>query len=751
MKRDRLLPIAAALLLAFTLSCSGIQTFQDIEPEHTDAVRIPLKLSCELWDFEDEAPESRSSHSNSALTAISNANYYLFSQDGSLLEQMYFDSKDDFFVNIPDMAKLYTLYIVANIGRFTIPDSTTESGMSGIRFDYLSESNYKTTIDNFGFPMSAVINDFGLGGSLDLKLKRLVHQLRVKVDVSSLTSATMDFTAATIRNAPLDICPFAAASKATKVCDADFASESDLSALSSGQEIKLYMLENMRGDLNPSISGWEVKTPEKISVLERGLASYLELVCDARTPTASYIENKYRAYIGTDCTNFDAQRGCYTILDNKYVNNFIMDDGWRIDDGIISDREILEFVDTRYTRDNAPNRTASLTDDVSDREYNTVENFYLIKGFTAIYYIYRSNENIEYWLDYPSDKLLVHSCPVPDDKRFIALMIAVKDNPSGPAVNEDPEFGTNSCTIGIRSVDGVLEDELNVEVVNRPLELRFAYEEVQSSVAPNPSRLNMYFCNPLKLAMEVEVTGRIKGTVVYRKNSVSEEQSANLEYAFSSGAKYDPAISKATLRPVVPVSGVACPVDLYSLSGTTVSTEDLSTVHALGEWGGFSEFFYALQESSFAYSGLNCFQRTIAPTELSLDISVKCCSPNEQRLRPRDGDNKVCLPVRIANSERSSAGDSGGWIGGGTDVGFNVEIMFNALDGHQASIQKFDFISSTANPFVLADGSIDYNSPPIELTINGVSSWNMMSSSLIPNKTFYNESWNDSQGITALQ
>ncbi len=144
----------AAALLAGLLAC----TKKEAAMPGDDAASIPVSLFCAPLDT--ETGDTRTTHPASALTRVTNANYYLF-LNGSLVGQDYFEDASQFAVTLPSSTEKYTLYLLANVGRVTVPSSTKMSDMgTAVHVDYGSRANYFSTIQSDGFPMAYTVGNF---------------------------------------------------------------------------------------------------------------------------------------------------------------------------------------------------------------------------------------------------------------------------------------------------------------------------------------------------------------------------------------------------------------------------------------------------------------------------------------------------------------------------------------------------------------------------------------------------------------
>lgn len=341
-------PMIVALLLA---SCTKEMRFH--EPPLADGDKVPVALTCEPLDFELE--EGTKSHlGNNILTKVSNVNYYLFDKEGNFVSQGYTEDLGEFGIALPDIDAHYQCFFFANVGRFAIPETTKASEMgTAVHYDFQSYDNYSSSVNGYGFPMAAGVADFNKVNAGNVTVKRLVHTLRVKINTAALNASQLTVKNVRVRQAPRDFFPFAEKSKLTEQFDdqdiletgADWLSAEEVEKINNGEEVRLYILENMRGELIPGNTEWKNKTPQNVRPLsEANLATYIEIETSVVTPTANYENVVYRAYLGKSPSNFDVQRSTSFLLTNVFTSDMIPDEDWRIDPGTPVVTGSLKFV-----------------------------------------------------------------------------------------------------------------------------------------------------------------------------------------------------------------------------------------------------------------------------------------------------------------------------------------------------------------------------------------------------------------------
>ncbi len=697
---------AVSLLWLFLLLPVACAEKEDADCLIDDEVVVPLKLSCELLETELDETSSKSAYDASTLRKISNANCYVF-RDGIMVGQEYFDNAEDFVVTLPSKTDEYNLYILANVGEKAIDSGTAEADMgTAVHQDYGNSINFRQIIGNYGFPMSAIIEGFTAATGGDLVLKRLVHTLYVTADTGGLNTTEMKFTGIAIRNGARDVYPFAAESKADRVIEWDIANlaDDDLDAINRGERVTLYLLENMRGELFPGNSDWKKKVPANmVPQSEKDYASYIELTAEVQTATAHYASNIYRAYLGTSAADCNVRRSTYFELKNSFTNDAVVDEEWRIEGDTPVVNETLAFVDTRYTSLTAPNKTA--TGDVSDRAFKEVDAFYTMNGFMALYYIYRSNPDIEYTLtmeagnDNSQDFRSFMKYETREvDENFTALIIRAEYNTlsNGDAHRTDPSYSSGkSVLFRIQSSDGLITDEMVCRVLEYPLAVKFKYEgvsDLNKTIGENTKgKFNMYFTNPLGLYVGVHVDGTIYGKLVHSPNGgIGGDKTKKYEVDVNTGNRHKDGESVPEYEynshktfDVIPKTGQAVRIDMYKpeqIYGSGIFYKEID---------GFHEYFFDIWNNTawhdWTWLGTSGADKHAEPYKMELEMNIRYQSPNPNRLLPYDS---ISIYMDNANS--------------GTDMGFKF---------HHVNISDFT-------------KTIEFNSTDnISVSVNGVENW----------------------------
>ncbi len=677
--------LAAGILSALAFACQSIElpAEEDEKPQEENPVTLKIKLSCELLDTET-AEDTRSRHDVSILRKISNVNYYLF-REGSLVAQEYFDDAEDFAVTLPSYGEQYDLYILANVGRKSVHDDILEADMATeVHQDYGSRDDYFNTIGDYGFPMSLIVNGFSVAGTEELKLRRLVHTLYVRADTQDLDTTEMEFTGLAIRNAARDVYPFSAGSRAEYFIDGDAADfdNDDLEALNNGETVTLYLLENMRGELFAGNTDWKNKVPANMNPKsERDCASYIELTSSAQTSTAYYAHNTYRAYIGSSASDCDVRRNAYSTLNNRFTNDMIVDEEWRIDSDTPVVTETLAFVDKSGY---------SAGDDVVE-----VDKVKLYPGFVREFYVYRSNPDIEYTITGPDEAAAPYlSYKVDDVNRHIRRIRVTTD-----AAWNDSGSRTAVGKFIIKSEDGLISRTLDCGVLVDPVAVTFSYGPNQSASGYYPAdkpKLRMSVNNIMNLGFDVKIEGTAGAYIYHYPNGKwGKKHEETLERNFETG----------TLERKYPAAGKTVVIDEYL---------DCITVRNVPD-NGLYDFFnkdiwsFTREDSKSIIGSSNSYNKHFQPTYLTFDIGLGFGPSADGLLYPEN--SSTTLRVKVTNDDRTVAVDDLSVYNSGTDFG----IYWNQIDDSDSGdIRRIEYDKPYAR---------EKTAGCIEVTVNGVGKW----------------------------
>ena len=680
-KEQAKMKIKSVILSIVLLASCGKINFDTAGPAEGYPKLIPITLVASPLE-----ESVKSSLETLALQQINDVNYYLF-QGGTLKGQNYFDDASSAEVTLPDPDGTYSLYLLANCGEVSIPASTREDDMdTAVHVDFGSRANYLQKMSS-GVPMYCICDRFSASSSTRFTLTRMVHHIVLKMDTQALRKTAIHFTSLRIRQAARDFFPFAARSRATAVLDGDEATELDLRMLNNGLDVSFYVLENMRGDLVSGAS-WRDKLPSAISsASERALSTYLELTASIQTPTASYTETTYRTYLGESPANFDLPRNKVFSLSNYFTNEMVEGEEWRIEpsDAIITGD--LRFVSTKSAQDD-------------------VEEFCLMKGFSSVYYIYRSNPDIDFTITADISSSLspyVSFQTAEVDDNYTAILFRTQrgfDSGSYYAYDATEFSDTEDVTITLRSTDGLLSDSVKCKVLTKPLGARFIYT--------TGGNLRVQVCHPAGLAFYVYYSGIIRGSVTYKPNGTW----------FSSQTKTD----EITIANASSPSSAAARV---SSCGNAVRIDNYRYVYGYERASdGFIEYMNEIWnltgwDSYTALNGSNGYDKHARPTQLTLDLTLSFTSLDPLHWHP---DSDATLPLYYTQQlpHIVYSGTSSEYVAG---AGTDWYMFWRHRDQEGGSILDMVYNIST---YMVSNGSIvpgyTYQGDdriPIHVNING--------------------------------
>lgn len=275
---------------------------------------------------------------------ISDVSILIFDNDGHAEECRW----------IPDAGKEVTIELVkgntysiracANFGYKVYADHIDE--LAEISYYMVYPDEYRK-----GMPMFASIDDFiaDENGSIKIQFQRLMAKISLKMDRSRLSEdVSMTVLAARIGNCPksVNICGPSKVSSSDQCFATGFSrNEFETAPLNiSGPgmvsgEVSLYMLENMQGEITPSIGEDEEKVFPSSDIRSK-ICSYIELELEYSSPTQySYHKNLiYRFYLGDSRNNLDVERNCHYNIIVRPEDDGLSGDGWRVDkSGIVQD------------------------------------------------------------------------------------------------------------------------------------------------------------------------------------------------------------------------------------------------------------------------------------------------------------------------------------------------------------------------------------------------------------------------------
>ena len=318
MKNFRL--FALAILFFLALSCLEEMEIPDIAPEVVPAERtvaVPLSI-CEAG-----GGVTRSSVSPTE-DKISDYSVFMY-QNGRLARDLYVGSNDATTVQL-HYGQTYSVYVVANMGDVTPPDS--EDDMDTFSYSVVGVTALGTVLPMSQRYGSVTVSE---GTSMSFEVSRLVTKVTFSMDALDVSGLNVE--SVRIRQTPFSVRPFSpGGSKATaaEVTDGDYASTADITALQNNGSVVFYMFENMQGTLlSDNTDPWG-KVPENITGGDA--CTYIETVCrfDQKT-TGREGTVTYRLYLGEDnITNFNVERNKIMSVSLKATEDNLRKSSWKI-------------------------------------------------------------------------------------------------------------------------------------------------------------------------------------------------------------------------------------------------------------------------------------------------------------------------------------------------------------------------------------------------------------------------------------
>lgn len=322
------LPDLTIILLFLAFSCS------ESDPVPEDAT-ITIKLT-------DTCMQTRSQDPDEEL--VSDINWFIFSEDG-LPELSGYISRRQLasaggVVSIQvDVAKgaQYQVYVCANATE-DLTDISSLSELMEKRFWLTRPDDYTIGMPMSGSWSGSISED---GEIVEVPLERMMAKVSICMDRTGLSDGvTMNVRSVEIGNCPRSALYFgeSAARSSSDVFtngftktyeDADGLNIDE--SLGVSQEVSVYMLENMQGDLLPEA---EDDSDKILSGAYASVCSYIEIkseyISDAYTTYPSQYLT-YRFYLGESVSNFDIRRNCHYHFTVAPSGDGISETSWRVD------------------------------------------------------------------------------------------------------------------------------------------------------------------------------------------------------------------------------------------------------------------------------------------------------------------------------------------------------------------------------------------------------------------------------------
>ncbi|MBQ3711298.1 MAG: DUF4906 domain-containing protein [Bacteroidales bacterium] len=683
------------------------------------------------FSLERSEPPSRSSFCPEQLDAISDINVWIY-QEGVLLPDYSFHTELGANAQVPivfpSLHASYNIYFLANMGEVAGP--TLEEGIGDVAAAVDSYASFTER----GFPMAGTVLAYSPSGSGSVSLSRLVGRFDITAyDNPANTRISYTFLSGKMKACARVIRPFGTlqgearyASRAEAavevIAEGDSLSAADIASLNAGGTVSLYYLENCQGQLLPENDSQWGKSADAIAQATgdpslADLCSYLELTCRAETPTATYPSVIYRAYLGRDATgDFSVVRNTVNPLRLDMASELIASEDWFVEPSEPDITGRLCFADTRFTSYTCPSAYQTNTDaNEYRRPFRTVSSIFLMYGFDALYYVYRSNPKTKYTIrsDISSTAAPFVSYQASEiDDNFTAILISTSRQPDGPALSYGsgtysnvyhymfPSYSfyrnpytseTENVNFYIESYDGLLRDTLTVKVLKRLPSAKLEYSS-------SSGQLMCRFSNPLGLKIYTHISGSIEGSVSYKPNGTAfASKTSTRKVVFTkSWDAFSSAYGYANVCPAIKYADNSS--SSYTSAGTASKFSDcFDCIWNLTGWDSYTKL-----------NGSNGYNKHAHPTSMEIRLIIQYDSPCIYRLLP---NHSAEMPFNLVNHEARSVAPSGGAVSSaitGTDIGFSYSCADKA--GGSATTYTFPKNTGILTVYNFASSITDYSS-----------------------------------------
>lgn len=294
------------LVLSSVVSCVlEIVESPQMEPSVPGVARVTFSPQVYPSNVDAASEETRSSVSpDEDLIADINVFAYM---GGLLVAQTYSVDVYDVALDLP-IGCVCDVYAVANMGQIEAPASeATFSEKFSYKLRDMSDLNKC-------MPMACFSENVYVGKStrnLTLIMERLAAKFVLSVEKESLLEGLCINSVRMFQCASV-VKPFkwignggSRAESVREIMEGDYATDSDLARLNSGNEIVFYALENCQGVLLPNNTDPFLKTPQLLAS-KRNLCTYFDIVCSFDGTGLLGGDVTYRIYAGLDdCKSFD--------------------------------------------------------------------------------------------------------------------------------------------------------------------------------------------------------------------------------------------------------------------------------------------------------------------------------------------------------------------------------------------------------------------------------------------------------------
>ncbi len=295
-----------------------------------------LSVSSQRLSFNVNAGAGTKSSRGFDETAIDDLNIYAY-RDGILDAEVYGLGANLTIDLLPQVQ--YVIYALANVGEVHAP--ARESELSSL----VLSPNKMVMVLREG--KSCRFDDSV--SSISLELSRLYAKYILRIDRQQMENSDFEVESVRVLGEATTVQPFAGASSATSCSNGDYASETDLAALNSGEEVAFYVLENCQGVLLPDNSDPWKKSPENIPLKYRDLCSSINIAGTWSTPGASAQMNVNLMLGADNCSDFNVVRNTAVSITLSISDSGTLKSTWRIMLDDLEDERRLAFTSDETT------------------------------------------------------------------------------------------------------------------------------------------------------------------------------------------------------------------------------------------------------------------------------------------------------------------------------------------------------------------------------------------------------------------
>lgn len=275
---------------------------------------------------------------------ISNINILAFNEDGELTNSKYIKDRELQSSErgiVCDLevfrAQKTDIVVCCNFG-YRIQGIITMEELRKYRYGIQYPDEFHR-----GIPMVGFLKEVQPGeGELTVEMERLMSKISIRIDRRKLSKNTkLNISGITVGNSPKSVA-ILGNSKAENKSDVfktgyslDYPEADLLNTDNSpgvSEDLTLYVLENMQGDLLKGNKEQKKRLPENINEFSE-VCSYIELKIEYQSDTLISSPNDYliyRFYLGESNENFDVRRNCHYHFTITPEGSGLSETSWRV-------------------------------------------------------------------------------------------------------------------------------------------------------------------------------------------------------------------------------------------------------------------------------------------------------------------------------------------------------------------------------------------------------------------------------------